>query len=106
MLVTIESTIGGNVAGYLQCTVTGNETISSLLSTYCESKVNLFVLYQILLFDLLHFIHRESKSIPTFYFGTRKELSLTIRRLCQEVILNMEIPFILKLEVLILFENE
>nr|CAH0109854.1 unnamed protein product [Daphnia galeata] len=38
MLVTIESTIGGNVAGYLQCTVTGNETISSLLSTYCESK--------------------------------------------------------------------
>ena len=56
MLVTIESTIGGNVAGYLQCTVTGNETISSLLSTYCESKVNLFVLYQILLFDLLHFI--------------------------------------------------
>lgn len=38
MLVIIESTIGGNVAGYLQCTVTGNETISSLLSTYCEAK--------------------------------------------------------------------
>lgn len=46
MLVTIESTIGGNVAGYLQCTVTGNETISSLLSTYCESKVIEFLLYQ------------------------------------------------------------
>ena len=43
MFVTIESTIGGNVAGYLQCTVTGSETISSLLSTFCESKVIKFL---------------------------------------------------------------
>jgi hypothetical protein len=51
MLVTIESTIEGNVAGYLQCTVTGNETINSLLSTYCESKVIQFLLYTFLTFD-------------------------------------------------------
>lgn len=46
MRVTIESTIGGNVAGYLQCTVTCNETVSNLLSTYCEAKVLIFPLYE------------------------------------------------------------
>ena len=39
MLVIIESTVGGNVAGFLQCTVTGNESLNSLIANYCESKV-------------------------------------------------------------------
>ena len=44
MLVVIESTVGGNVAGYLQCNISGDETIKTLIDNYCESKViHLFI---------------------------------------------------------------
>lgn len=39
MLVVIESTVGGNVAGYLQCNISGDETIKTLIDNYCECKV-------------------------------------------------------------------
>ena len=46
MLVVIESTVGGNVAGFLQCNVSGNETLRTLIDNYCESKV-LPLIYQL-----------------------------------------------------------
>ena len=39
MRVTIESLIGGSAAGYLQCTLNGSESLNSLITGYCESKV-------------------------------------------------------------------
>lgn len=39
MFIVIESAIGGDSAGYLNCTVTGSELLSTLIANYCESKV-------------------------------------------------------------------
>jgi len=39
MFVIIESTVGGNASGYVQCgSLTGNEELKSLITYYCETK--------------------------------------------------------------------
>ena len=43
MNIVIESTVGGSVAGFLECTISGNENLGSLISSYCEAKVRFFV---------------------------------------------------------------
>lgn len=81
MLVVIESTVGGNVAGYLQCTVSGNETIGTLIDNFCESKV----LYPSSVCGTPYdfFIYREFPLARTLCYEIRKGYCLKARKLSQ-----------------------